>query len=152
MRFKIITAAIVILPCFITIQAQQIFKCVNPDGTAVFANVPCTNPEGKAAPLSLKINQVGSLATPEMIDRYSAESQANSAAERTKNPQENQPAAPQKNETRKRVVERCNTIGASTFCKDSEGNKTVTNRMGNTEFKRETDAEGNVKRKTVHNY
>ncbi|MGQ7959061.1 hypothetical protein ACUTAF_15345 [Pseudomonas sp. SP16.1] len=151
MLSKIITAAIVLLPCFITTQAQQIFKCVNLDGTTMFANVPCTKPEGKAEALTLKINQVGSLATPDMIDRYNAENQANSTTEKT-TPQENQFAAPQKNESRKTVVERCNTIGTSTFCKDSEGNKTVTNRMGNTEFIKETDADGNVKRKTVHNY
>lgn len=151
MPSKIITAAIVMLPCFITIQAQQIFKCVNPDGTTVFANVPCTQSEGKTEALTLKINQVGSLATPDMIDRYSTGNEVKSATEIT-NHQESLPPSTKKNLPPKTVVERCNTIGTSTFCKDSDGNKTVTNRMGNTEFKRETDAEGNVKRKTVHNH
>jgi len=126
-------------------QAQQVFKCINPDGRVVFSNVTCADPEGTSEALTLKINKVGSMATQEQINNYN--SQQIAPAEISKNKSETQYSTPAKEE-RKVVRENCNTVGTSTFCRNSEGDKKVTNRIGNTEFIKEVDSEGNVTKTT----
>ncbi len=131
-------------------QAQQVFKCITPDGKVTFSNVTCQDPEGKSESVSIKINQVGSMATPEQINSYNNERNI-AASEKTKkiNETQNPTTLKEKNTV---VRESCNTIGTSTFCRNSEGERKVTNKIGNTEFIREVDAEGNIKKTTKTNY
>ncbi len=52
--------------------AEQIFKCKDSSGKTTFAYVPCTEPDGESASVTLKINRVGSMATPEQIEAQNA--------------------------------------------------------------------------------
>lgn len=138
--------SLLILGFSVDVFGQQIFKCVNSDGTVVFSHVSCVAPDGDTEAVTLKINKVGTLASPEQIYRDAEVSQAGSrelAVGAAEDLSSKRPA---------RVVERCSQIGATTFCSDSEGNKTVTNRIGNTEFEKKTGADGTVQKKIKHNY
>ena len=141
--------SLLVLGLSVDVFGQQIFKCVNSDGSVVFSHVSCVAPDGDTEAVTLKINKVGTLASPEQIYRDAEVSQAGSrklaegAAAAAEDLSSKRPA---------RVVERCSQIGTTTFCRDSEGNKTVTNRIGNTEFEKKTGADGTVQKKIKHNY
>ena len=59
---------ILLVALFLPLTALgQIYKCVEPDGRTIFANVPCENPEGVSESVSVQVNEMGTFATPEQI-------------------------------------------------------------------------------------
>ena len=147
----------------------QIFKCVTSDGRTQFSQVPCPadignsvyygttvkTPEGTAAPSSdeviqrnLKAAQIMKGESQPQSPRLTIvpDSTVGKKADREfRAMREARKSAG--NEKRLRV--HCNSVGNSTYCRDSEGGRHVSNTVGNTTFTRSVDRDGNATRSTT---
>ena len=164
---------ILIFFCFFTIPScvnAQIFKCVTSDGRTQFSQVPCPadigdsvyygtaikTPEGAATPSSDEIIRRNLRATEMMQGNGGSQSpQLTIIPDSTvgrKADRDRQARREARNAAgdKKRVRVHCNSLGNTSFCRDSEGGKHVSNTLGNTTFTRSTDKDGNVTRVTTH--
>lgn len=147
----------------------QIFKCVTSDGRTQFSQVPCPPDAGNSVYYGTAVK------TPEGADAPSSDEviQRNLRAAQIMRG-DNQPKSPQltivpdntvgkkadrerqaRREARnaaggeKRIRVHCNSLGNTSFCRDSEGGRHVSDSIGNTTFTKSTDKDGNTTRITT---
>jgi len=163
---KFIFVLFAVLPLSVN---AQIFKCVTSDGRTQFSQVPCPadigdsvyygttvkTPEGTAAPSSDEVIQRNLRAAQIMKGDSQPQSPRltivpdNTVG--TKADRERQARREARNAAggEKRVRVHCNSLGNTSFCRDSEGGKHVSDTLGNTTFTRSTDKDGNVTKVTT---
>jgi hypothetical protein len=143
-----------------SVVQAQIFKCVGYDGSISFSQTPCPATQGDAswAGNTIPTPEDGPVeSSDEIVNRNlraasiigNEEQKAQIAAKRKAAEQEEADrAALELASQPQRVRTICNDLGTSTFCRSSDGSKSVTNRIGNASFTRTKDADGNVTRTT----
>jgi hypothetical protein len=71
-NYKIYLTLFIFLSFSSFVSASQIFKCKDSDGKITFAYVPCVEPDGDSEFVEVKHHSVGTMATPEQIERSKA--------------------------------------------------------------------------------
>ena len=149
----------------------QMFKCITNNGETQFSQVPCPPGEGRSEWDGNSVKTSESSQVPgdnAVMQRNLRATQIMQGDTKNKSPSltivPDSTTGRQSDRDRqaRREAQRaagdsanvrmnCNTVGASTFCRDSEGGRHVSNKIGNTTFTKSVDRDGNVERVTTQN-